>query len=176
MKKNILVIALGLLVGSTVLTGCKKGENDPFLSLKSRDARITETWKLVGLEGKNVTTDASGTDEFTTTYNGTTVSEAFNQTVYNTYAYSLTVEIRKDGTYQSIEMEDGDTETIDGRWYWLDSKKNKTTISLDNLGTFEVNGLKSKELILRSYYKEVVVNGGATSTDESTVTWTFEKQ
>ena len=46
MKKNILFIALSLVVGSTVLTGCKKGENDPFLSLKSRDARITELWKL----------------------------------------------------------------------------------------------------------------------------------
>jgi hypothetical protein len=176
MKKNILVIALGLLVGSTVLTGCKKGENDPFLSLKSRDARITETWKLVSVEGKDVTTDASGTDELTTTFDGTTASQSFNGTVFSTYSYSLTIEIKKDGTYQSIEVVDGDSETIDGRWYWLNSKKNKTTISLDNLGVFEVNGLKSKELILKNYSKDVSVNSGVSSTDESTTTWTFEKQ
>lgn len=175
MKKNILVIALGLLVGSTVLTGCKKGENDPFLSLKSRDARITETWNLVNVEGNDVSTDPSGTDTYTTTYDGTTASQAFNGTVFSTYSYSLKIEIRKDGTYQSVETVDGDIETVDGRWYWLDSKKNKTTISLDNLGTFEVNGLKSKELILRNYSKDVSVNGGSTSTDESTTTWTFEK-
>lgn len=176
MKKNILVIALGLLVGSTVLTGCKKGENDPFLSFKSRDARITETWKLVKIDGKEISTDPSGTDTYTTTFDGTTASEAFNGSVYETYSYSLTIEIKKDGTYQSIEVIDGDTETIDGRWYWLNSKKNKTSISLDNLGLFEVNGLKSKELILKNYSKDVTVSGGDSSTDESTTTWTFEKQ
>jgi len=176
MKKNILVIALGLLVGSTVLTGCKKGENDPFLSFKSRDARITETWKLVKIDGKEISTDPSGTDTYTTTFDGTTASEAFNGSVFSTYSYSLTIEIKKDGTYQSIEVIDGDTETIDGRWYWLNSKKNKTSISLDNLGLFEVNGLKSKELILKNYSKDVTVSGGDSSTDESTTTWTFEKQ
>ena len=176
MKKNILVIALGLLVGSTVLTGCKKGENDPFLSFKSRDARITETWKLVNIDQKDVSTDPTGTDTYTTTFDGTTVSEAFNGSVFSTYSYSLTIEIKKDGTYQSIEVIDGDTETIDGRWYWLNSKKNKTSISLDNLGLFEVNGLKSKELILKNYSKDVTVSGGDSSTDESTTTWTFEKQ
>jgi hypothetical protein len=176
MKKNILVIALGLLVGSTVLTGCKKGENDPFLSFKSRDARITETWKLVNIDQKDVSTDPTGTDTYTTTFDGTTASEAFNGSVFSTYSYSLTVEIKKDGTYQSVEVIDGDTETIDGRWYWLNSKKNKTSISLDNLGLFEVNGLKSKELIQKKYSKDVVVSGGDSSTDESTATWTFEKQ
>lgn len=176
MKKNILVMALGLLVGSMVLTGCKKGENDPFLSFKSRDARITETWKLVKIDGKEISTDPSGTDTYTTTFDGTTASEAFNGSVFSTYSYSLTVEIKKDGTYQSIEVTDGDTETIDGRWYWLNSKKNKTSISLDNLGLFEVNGLKSKELILKNYSKDVTVNSGVSSTDESTTTWTFEKQ
>jgi hypothetical protein len=49
-------------------------------------------------------------------------------------------------------------------------------ISLDNLGAFEVNGLKSKELLLKIYSKDVSVSGGETFTDESTATWTFEKQ
>lgn len=38
MKKRILTISLALIAigGLTTITGCKKGENDPFLSLKSR--------------------------------------------------------------------------------------------------------------------------------------------
>jgi len=171
MKKNILFIALSLMVGSTVLTGCKKGENDPFLSFKSRDARITELWKLTKVEG----TENNNGSITTTNYDGsilTTTYGSFN----NSVSYSLTIEIKKDGTYQSIEINDGDTETIDGRWYWSNSAKNKTAITLDNLGTFDVNGLKSKELILKNYSKDVTVSGGTTDTYESTVTWTFEKQ
>ncbi|MFO0494149.1 MAG: hypothetical protein ACK50Y_01340 [Flavobacteriia bacterium] len=176
MKKNILFIALGLIIGSVTLTGCKKGENDPFLSLKSRDARITANWKLVKVESSDVSTDPTGTDTYTNTYDGTTMSSAYNGTTYSTYSYSLSVEILKDGTYVSTEVVDGDTETVNGRWVWMNAAKNKTMISLDNLGTFEVNGLKSKELMLKVYSKDVAVSGGATTTDESTATWTFEKQ
>jgi hypothetical protein len=88
----------------------------------------------------------------------------------------LSVEILKDGTYTSTEVVDGDTETVNGRWVWMNSAKNKTMISLDDLGAFEVNGLKSKELLLKIYSKDVSVSGGETFTDESTATWTFEKQ
>ena len=176
MKKNILFIALGLIIGSVTLTGCKKGENDPFLSLKSRDARITANWKLVKVESSDVSTDPSGTDTYTTTYDGTTLSAAINGVTASAYSYSLSVEILKDGTYTSTEVADGDSETITGRWVWMSAAKNKTMISLDNLGTFEVNGLKSKELLLKIYSKDVSVNGGETFTDESTATWTFEKQ
>ena len=170
MKKNILFIALSLVVGSTVLTGCKKGENDPFLSLKSRDARITELWKLTKVEGNTNNNGTLSTDA----YDGTIWTSTFGS--FNSqYAYSLSIEIKKDGTYQSIENNDGEVTTTDGRWYWVNSAKNKTSISLDNLGIFEVNQLKSKELILKDYTKEVV-SGTATDSYESTTTWTFEKQ
>lgn len=170
MKKNIFFIALSLMVGSTVLTGCKKGENDPFLSLKSRDARITESWKLVSVEGN-------------TNNNGTLSTESYDGTIWSwtygsfsgTYAYSLEIEIKKDGTYQSIENNDGEITTTDGRWYWANAAKNKTSITFDNLGTFEVNGLKSKEMILKNYSKEVV-SGTSTDSNESTTIMTFEKQ
>ena len=176
MKKNILFIALGLIIGSVTLTGCKKGENDPFLSLKSRDARITANWKLVKVESSDVSTDPSGTDTDTETYDGTTMNYAYNGTTYSTFSYSLSVEILKDGTCITTRVVDGDTETDNGRWYWMNSAKNKTMIYLDNLGTFEVDGLKSKELMLKTYSKDVSISGGETFTDESTATWTFEKQ
>lgn len=48
-KKNYLlatIVATALLLPA--LEGCKKGENDPGLSLKSRDARISGVWTLSG--------------------------------------------------------------------------------------------------------------------------------
>lgn len=176
MKKNILFIALGLLIGSVTLTGCKKGENDPFLSLKSRDARITASWQLVKVDATSLSTSWGGTTSTSTqTFNGTTMSSTNNGMAGSSYSYSWSVEILKDGTFTSVEVINGDSETINGRWYWLNAAKNKTNIVLDGFGSFEVNGLKSKELTLKNYSKDVVVSGGSTSTDESTSVLTFEK-
>ena len=172
MKKNLLFLALAVIASSTLLSSCKKGENDPFLSLKSRDSRITALWMLTSAES-SVNNDGS---IFTTNFDGSIMTNYYPGGFTDNYSYSLTIEIKKDGTYQSIETNDGDIETIDGKWYWVNSAKNKTSISLDNLGTFEVNGLRSKELILKMYDKEVAVTGGSSSSYESIANWTFEKQ
>jgi len=172
MKKNLLFLALAVIASSTLLSSCKKGENDPFLSLKSRDARITALWKLTSAES-SVNNDGS---IFTTNFDGSIMTNYYPGGFTDNYSYSLTIEIKKDGTYQSIETNDGDIETIDGKWYWVNSAKNKTSVNLDNLGTFEVNGLRSKELILKMYDKDVSIVGGSSSSYESIATWTFEKQ
>lgn len=172
MKKNLLFLALAVIASSTLLSSCKKGENDPFLSLKSRDARITALWKLTSAESSE-NNDGS---IFTTNFDGSIMTNYFPGGFTDNYSYSLSIEIKKDGTYQSIETDDGNIETVDGRWNWLNSAKNKTSIRLDNMGTFEVNGLRSKELILKMTDKDVSIVGGSSSSYESIATWTFEKQ
>ena len=47
MKK---ILTIMLIV--TAFVGCKKGEEDPIISLRSRDARITGTWELKKMEVK----------------------------------------------------------------------------------------------------------------------------
>jgi len=54
--KRLLIIALGVVMISPLFQSCKKGEEDPFLSLRSRDKRITGTWKLNKIEKTTVTT------------------------------------------------------------------------------------------------------------------------
>ena len=39
------------------LSGCKRGEDDPMLSLQSRDARVTGEWKLVGMDAEFLSHD-----------------------------------------------------------------------------------------------------------------------
>ena len=115
MKKNLLFLALAVIASSTLLSSCKKGENDPFLSLKSRDARITALWKLTSAESSE-NNDGS---IFTTNFDGSIMTNYFPGGFTDTYSYSLSIEIKKDGTYQSIETDDGVIETVDGRWNWL---------------------------------------------------------
>lgn len=116
--KKILVITAVALIAMPLFNGCKKGDEDPFLSLSSRNKRITGTWKLVKYESKGTDKDvystSSGTDTevdtYTNSYDGTSWTTTFvnsddatgttefwtNTTVY---LYSLEVTINKDNTY-----------------------------------------------------------------------------
>ena len=125
MKKQFLFILFVFAASSAVVTSCKKGEDDPFLSLRSRDARITAVWKLTSAES----TENDDGDIYTSNFDGsfTTYTSPWGS---GSNPYALTIEIKKDGTYQSTTTSGTFTETTDGRWYWLNSSKNKTSISL----------------------------------------------
>lgn len=52
MKKILLIIVAGLFM---ITSACKKGENDPFLSLKSRKARLAGIYEFTSLEFSSAT-------------------------------------------------------------------------------------------------------------------------
>lgn len=51
MKRYVLKLVILLLFVSSIFSSCKKGEEDPFLSFRSRDARIVGSWQLKNSEG-----------------------------------------------------------------------------------------------------------------------------
>lgn len=83
-KKVMIALAVAALVAPT-LESCKKGENDPGLSLRSRKGRVAGEWKVKSWEEKNSST-ASYTNTQTTspalTSDGTSTSgNSSNSTV-----------------------------------------------------------------------------------------------
>lgn len=111
--------------------GCKKGENDPFLSLKSRKARLVGEWKLV--EGSSTVIDSSNTDTYT--FSETTLI-SFEGGVWDTLPYTETYTFENDGTYKySSNTNNGfDTDDEEGVWTFgaksaeLDVKAKETVI------------------------------------------------
>lgn len=110
MKKTILMFAAAGLMLAT--PSCKKGENDPFMSLSSRKARVSGEWMLSGYEYSD-RTDDSGDNSYWT--NASTYSDG---TITNTFTYvddngtstastsTITVDkfsyiFEKDGTWNS---------------------------------------------------------------------------
>lgn len=140
-------IILSLLVVAFVIpafVSCKKGENDPFISLKTRKARLTGDWALTA--GSVTETDDQG--NFTvTSFDGDykTVSGIVKPTVY-TENYS----ILKDGTFTSTRVEGSTTYTYEGTWYFG--------------GKSETLDLKNKESVVFIYTKVSSVNGTTTDT------------
>ena len=72
-----------LLTAPFIISSCKKGANDPTISLRSRDARIEGKWTMKKLEGK--------------------VSESLNSS--NVTSYANTVTITNDGSKQALTLE-----------------------------------------------------------------------
>ena len=192
MKKRILTISLALIAigGLTTITGCKKGENDPFLSLKSRTARISGEWKLS--EGTITETYGGGgaTTTDVTTYTSSTVSQGGSTT-----SYTETMTIEKDGTFKIEYVEGGVPYSVTGNWFFsgkikdLDLKKKEAIIFSELVytnpgGTSTYTGLYGDQILLLDQLKskELIFKGMVTYSDSdgSSASYeydrTFEKQ
>jgi hypothetical protein len=194
--KKIKYALLMLLAVMLILPSCKKGENDPFISLKSRKARLVGEWKLV--EGSSSVVSSSGTDTYT--FNGTLMTSV-ESGVTTTVPYSESYTFEKDGTYKySSNMNNGeDTDDESGAWTFgtksteLDVKAKETvmlygqqytsvssgiTYSYSYVGTIlpvnriTLDMLKSNKMTLLIDYTYT----GTGSAFTRTGTWTYEKQ
>ena len=180
MKKTnrIIMILMVVAFAITSLNSCKKGENDPFLSFKSRDSRITGEWKLTKIEGTSIQPNytGSGSTTTTTTYDGTTMTRTISgQTTPITKKYSLSITLEKDGSAKVNEVEDTETDVFTTRWYWLESAKSKMWINIAG-DEYLVDQLKNKELVLIQKSESTNTVGSTTRTSSSSFTYTFEKQ
>ena len=196
MKNRILTISFALIaiVGLTAVTGCKKGENDPFLSLKSRKARISGEWKLSSGTLTDSYSGPGGSSTTLTNYTGTSVTYSGSGST-STALYTEELTIEKDGTYEVVIIEDGDRSTIKGNWFFsgkvkdADIKKKEAIIFSETqyssaFGTSTYTGLYGDQILLIDQLKskEIIFKGSVTyqetGGDSGTYSYdrTFEKQ
>lgn len=124
------------------VSSCKKGENDPFLSLRSRKARLVGEWSLKnGLENYQI-----NNIDIKIEY-----SEDQKTINSNEYKYSEKLNFKKDGTYEWITKDNNATITEKGTWEF--GRKNKKL------------EYKAKETILL-HISETTTTGGDISETE----------
>lgn len=162
--KTLKIITVSIL-GLLALQSCKKGENDPALSLKTRDARITGEWELEYaseiynyneqyadesyIESESIIVEDGQLNyiySYSYTYDNTTQSDSDED---GPYSYSETLTIEKDGSSSSRVDEDGTVYMNDRNWWWHDSSKKKTQISFGG-SMYTVDRLTNKELVLKA--------------------------
>ena len=166
MKTKVFIITL-VLFGLT-FSSCKKYEEGPILSLKSKNSRLTGEWKLVSYTSEYISIDGITVSSF----DGTTMV-----TSNNSYLYDLTLTIDKDGTLIKSVTKNGTTNVEKSYWSWLDGTSGKEQLLLDDLYT--IKKLTNKELILEYFYSsEAYADSNSTPTffDSHHQTWTYEKQ
>ena len=123
-KLNLLFL---VLIIAASFAGCKKGPDDPAISLLSRKARLTGDWSLK-TANYSVTYDngvytynySSDNNIMTKKYEG-----RWNDWT-DTYVYSKEILINKDGTFKITEIvTDNGTDTKTTEGYWFFAPKNK---------------------------------------------------
>ena len=149
--KNTVILLLSALVIAGSFSGCKKGENDPFLSLRSRKSRLEGNWVIVKEEVSETNINGSTTEIMQSVYDGemkvtttTTTVGTISTTVIDTVKYTFNFDIKKDGNYKITAANENkiDIVTTEGTWLFL--------------GKSKLNDLKNKEAILLTTTKQVV--------------------
>lgn len=143
MKKILSITTLAIIaVSALTFSSCKRGENDPFLTFHTRDARLTQEWKLVSFNGTSVKTLNGVETNIEYTFDGTTLYTTVNGNTSSS-TYEFTMEVKADGevfsSETSIALDAGGVDaqsTKTSFWYWGDDDKNKTAVYMDLTGIF----------------------------------------
>jgi hypothetical protein len=119
MKKTLLVL-LVVAMAIPAFQSCKKGDNDPLISFRSRKARLVGEWTL--REGNVTETDINGTI-YNTIFDGSLQTLTVNANAPIVEPYTDKVTINKDGSYKKETTDDSNIIISEGVWYF--GKKNK---------------------------------------------------
>ena len=200
MNNSIKLAALALVIAATSFSGCKKGTDDPFLSLKSRKSRVAGDWKASAGTGTMV--DGSSSTTTTWTFTDPNLVTTVGTFPAVTETYSFTLSIMTDGTYKSVETTTipSNTQTVTEEGFWnftgrIGEDKNKDHLvlkaksqitqnsSTSSITTYTWTGddmpssvwylqeLKSKEMIVS--WDGSSTSGSPASTDTDKGSWTF---
>ena len=127
-------LASVLLISLMVFSECKKGEDDPKISLRTRKARLAGEWRLVS-GSASMTTD--GYNE-AYVFDGSNVK--YTTTLYYPVSakYVLNLTILKDGTFTFKEFLFGSTLEASGTWNFnagvgKTKKKEQVNFSIDDV-------------------------------------------
>ncbi len=161
--KKIITFTLGLVLISGSFSSCKKGDNDPFLSLRSRKARLEGSWKVTKEEVTETNTDGTTTVQIQSIFDGskkitttTTKIGAITSVDIDTVKYVVTLVIDKKGNYNMTNVNDNhlDVYTEKGTWIFL--------------GKSNLDKLKNKEAILLTTTQTIISDGNETNTVDYT--------
>jgi hypothetical protein len=156
MKTSIKVALAALTIAALSFESCKKGENDPFLSLHTRKTRVSGSWTVKKGEG----TRTSGSSTTTWTYDGATYTETQGSTS-NSIAETVTMNFEKDGTFKIVDTYTNasvnytETYTTTGTWNFtagVGEDKNKDNIVLRTLSYTDAQTIGSTSTTSTSTY------------------------
>lgn len=184
------LIILGLAF--SMFMGCKKSENDPGLSFRSRDKKVVGEWSVTSYENVNEDKNGNNTTKRVEVYDGskitlnTTINGTASTPFVTTTTYTGKLSIKKDGKCTYVETATNGTstttKTLEGDWLWGDSKRNKTVLLFTNVNgtlmqysTYIIDELRNNKLVLKNVDNSETSNSTNTNYNRNTHTVTLEQ-
>ena len=126
-SKFILAALIIATTIATVLPSCKKGDDDPIISLRTRKDRFTNTWTLVKYEKNGVSQDLSGATYIYNAFNSGTLTRTVEGTIFGFPARIVS----------------------DGTWSFLNDDEDVKIIISKDTTIYNIQRLATKELWLK---------------------------
>lgn len=136
MNNNKISIVFLLSLSILILSGCKKYEEGPWLSLKTKKARITGEWELDYSFHKENGVITGEYDKSTNPSNG------------------RIIKFEENGVYTITITKPSEVSTHINRWAFIDGKGGKEFLRLE-WRTYKIIRLTNKELIYTDYFSGV---------------------
>ncbi len=167
--KKLLIIGIAATMIVANLTSCKKGDHDPFFSLKTRTARLTRKWTVSSSEDVSMHTNISNNDpsniivtKTVTSFDGYNEKKTYEFTINGVATTDIPViaygiyteefEFKTDGTFSKIK---NGNEIMEGNWMFLGKNKDAK--------------IKNKEALFLNYTKTTISdNSGSVTTSTYT--------
>lgn len=138
----------------TISFGCRKTEDDPLFSLRTRKGRVAGEWKVTSAQGIYAETPVNG-NTTTTKWNldGSTMTETDEFGYVTTAPRTVEYVFERDGTFTITDTENGAVSTVKGRWNFNEGAgeaKAKTqlvifnTEIIDTSGTYTASGYSAQ--------------------------------
>jgi hypothetical protein len=125
---KIMLIALIIATAfATILPSCKKGDDDPIVSLRTRKDRFTNTWTLVKYEKNGVIQDLNGTSYIYNVFNSGTLNRTVEGSIFGYPVKS----------------------TSDGTWTFMNDDEDVKIIISKDTAIYNIQRLATKELWLK---------------------------
>jgi hypothetical protein len=137
----ILLIIAFIIIGSFIFHSCKKGKDDPFISLRSRKERLCGEWDL---SAGNIT-KINGSSIDSTVYNGGSYIENLDGIIFHG-SYTDKIIIDKNGSFSEVISQDSTIESMQGSWTFERKDKDQKLKSKEavmffiNSDTYTSNG------------------------------------
>lgn len=118
-------IVILIVFASVIFSGCRKGEEDPFFSFKSRTNRLCGKWRITEMSRHiYVGTDPTFYDKYELQVKGNQGKMYYEGFEVDVYSYIESWEFNRDGTY-IINTEVSNIKSFNkGTWTWNGKNKN----------------------------------------------------
>jgi len=181
--KKILAFTLLSALSISLFDSCKKGEDDPLISLRSRKARMAGEWTVSELESSNSFTSntndngssSASSSSFTNSFDGQNMTETGTWTFNgqsNPSEKKGTASIKytfdKDGTYTSERTEDLKEETTQQDSFGSDKTTTITKNTTKTTGTWNFlhgvgDDVKNREIVSLIYASSEYTSSSTTT-------------